>query len=534
MTKLSLRHLNRAALWVNLTVLSVVPATANDWPDWRGPNRDGTSLETGLIATWSPDGENLAWRVPYGGRSGPIVNNGHVYIQNAVGEGENLQERLMAFDVSNGALLWQHRFNVYLSDVPPHRVGWASPVSDVVTGHLYVFGAGGSLLSLTADGEPRWKRSLNEEFGLITTHGGRTVSPVLDGDLVIISGLSSGWGNQAIGRHRFMAFDKDTGETIWVSTPGGRAFDTTYSPPIISEVGGTRLLIAGGGDGTVHALQPQTGQPVWNFSMSKRGINTGVVIAGGRAFVSHSEENLDTNEMGLLAAIDATRTGTLGSDAVAWQVTGFLSGYASPVIDGDRVYQVDNSANLAAFDTSSGSKLWELNIGTIQRASPVLADDKLYVGSVTGRFFILEPSRDGVEILSEVQLGTVTEPEELLGSPAIANGRVYVVTDRALYAIGPKVPRVERRLPTPASLPTSTDPVAHVRVSPTELVVEPGQLVSLRADLFDARGQLLPQSEVSWELEGLVGQITANGEFLAEPTAGGQRLITSPEVRGYG
>jgi len=110
----------------------------------------------------------------------------------------------------------------------------------------------------------------------------------------------------------------------------------------------------------------------------------------------------------------------------------------------------------------------------------------------------------------------------LLGSPAIANGRVYVVTDRALYAIGPKVPRVERRLPTPASLPTSTDPVAHVRVSPTELVVEPGQLVSLRADLFDARGQLLPQSEVSWALDGLDGQVTANGEFLAEPTAGGQ------------
>ena len=80
MTKLSPRHLNRVALWVSLTAFSVVPATANDWPDWRGPNRDGTSLETGLIATWSPDGENLAWRVPYGGRSGPIVNNGHVYI----------------------------------------------------------------------------------------------------------------------------------------------------------------------------------------------------------------------------------------------------------------------------------------------------------------------------------------------------------------------------------------------------------------------------------------------------------------------
>ena len=309
-------HLKRwsrnAALMFALVALPAA-AAADDWPDWRGPTRDGVSRETDLPTRWSPDGENLAWRAPYGGRSAPIVIGGHVYIQNAVGEDASRQERVMAFDAASGDLLWEYRFNVYLSDVPPHRLAWASPTGDPATGHLYVLGVGGRLLSLTADGDLRWERSLSEDFGLITTHGGRTVSPVLDGGQVIISGLSSGWGDQAIGRHRFMAFDKNSGETIWVSTPGGRAFDTTYSTPIITDVDGTRLLIAGGGDGAVHALHPQTGQSVWKFPMSKRGINAGVVFADGRAFVSHSEENLGTSEMGLLAAVDASGTGDLGA-----------------------------------------------------------------------------------------------------------------------------------------------------------------------------------------------------------------------------
>ena len=89
----------------------------------------------------------------------------------------------MCFNADNGKLLWEHRFNVYLSDVPPHRVGWASPVGDPATGNVYVFGVGGTLLGLTRDGKVLWERSLGEDFGLLTTHGGRTVSPIIDGDL---------------------------------------------------------------------------------------------------------------------------------------------------------------------------------------------------------------------------------------------------------------------------------------------------------------------------------------------------------------
>ncbi|MGH9904888.1 MAG: PQQ-binding-like beta-propeller repeat protein, partial [Pyrinomonadaceae bacterium] len=253
----------------------VIPAAANDWAEWRGPARDGVSKEKNLPVAWSLEGENLAWKAPYGGRSTPIVMGDRVFIQNAVGKGEMLQERVLALDANTGKLVWEHRFNIYLSDVPPHRVGWASPVGDPATGNVYAFGVGGTLLGLTRDGKVLWERSLGEDFGLLTTHGGRTVSPIVDGDVVIVSGVTFMWGQHGRGAHRFMAFDKKTGETMWVSAPGGRPYDTTYAPPIIANVNGLRLLIQGASDGVVHAIKAQTGEPVWKYEISKRGLNTG-------------------------------------------------------------------------------------------------------------------------------------------------------------------------------------------------------------------------------------------------------------------
>src|SRR5688572_18913084 len=178
--------INFASIFLNLslTVFAVSPAAAGDWAEWRGPARDGISLEKNLPGRWSPAGENLAWKAPYGGRSAPIVMGDRVYLQNAAGQGENLQERIMCFNADTGKLLWEHRFNIYLSDVPPHRVGWASPVGDPTTGNVYVFGGGGHFIGLNRDGKVLWERSLGEDFGLLTTHGGRTVSPIIDGDLV--------------------------------------------------------------------------------------------------------------------------------------------------------------------------------------------------------------------------------------------------------------------------------------------------------------------------------------------------------------
>ena len=77
-----------------------------DWPDWRGPARNGMSSETGLPSKWSVSGDNLAWSVPYGGRSGPVVFGDHLYLQNTSGSGASEQERIMCFNADTGKLLW--------------------------------------------------------------------------------------------------------------------------------------------------------------------------------------------------------------------------------------------------------------------------------------------------------------------------------------------------------------------------------------------------------------------------------------------
>ncbi|HEU4796923.1 MAG TPA: PQQ-binding-like beta-propeller repeat protein, partial [Pyrinomonadaceae bacterium] len=489
---------------------------AGDWAEWRGPARDGVSLEKNLPEKWSPAGENLAWKAPYGGRSAPIVMGDRVYLQNAAGQGETLQERIMCFNADTGKLLWEHRFNTYLSDVPPHRIGWASPVGDPATGNVYVFGGGGSLMGLNREGKVIWERTIGEDFGLLTTHGGRTVSPIIDGDLVIVSGVTFQWGQHGRGAHRFLAFDKKTGETVYVSAPGGRPYDTTYAPPVIANINGTRLLIQGGSDGAVYAIKPQTGEPVWKYEISKRGINTGVVVKGTTAILTHSEENLASNEMGMIVAVDATAKGDIKKEQIKWNVYGWQGGFSSPVIDGDRLYQLDNGANIAAFDVNSGKQLWLQNLGTIQKASPVLADGKLYVGTENGKFFILKPGPTGAEILDQDQLGTEARPEAIIASVAVSNGRVFVVSDSNLYCIGKKArSNSSQGAAAAVGANVSSQAATFVQVVPTELLLKPGDKVNFRARLFDAQGNFIrEESTAEWSLDQLKGTI-ANGQFTA-------------------
>jgi outer membrane protein assembly factor BamB len=514
--------------------LALTLVAAGDWAEWRGPARDGVSNEKNLPVKWSPSGENLAWRAPFGGRSAPIVMGDRLYLVNAAGQGETLQERVMCFDTETGKVLWEHRFNIYLSDVPPHRIGWASPAGDPSTGNVYVLGVGGNLIALNRDGKVLWERSLGEDFGLLTTHGGRTVSPIVDGELLIISGVTFMWGQHGRGGHRFMAFDKKSGETIWISSPGMRPYDTTYAPPIIANINGTRLLIQGASDGFVHAIKPQTGEPVWRYEMSKRGLNTGVVVRGTTAIVTHSEENLDSNEMGRMVALDATAKGDVKPEQIKWTNKGWQGGFSSPVIDGDRLYQIDNGANIAAFDVDTGKQLWLQNLGTIQKASPVLADGKLYVGTENGKFFILKPSATGCEILDQDLLGTEARPEQIIASAAVSNGRVYVVSDSALYAIGKK--STSSNSAPAASIAVgarvSSNPVTHVQVVPTELILKPGDKVNFRARLFDAQGNFIrEETAAAWSLDQLKGTVT-NGQFTVAGDAVNQAGWVKATVDG--
>ena len=507
--------LRRSIVTAALVAGTIAGMGATSWPEWRGPGRDGRSSETGLPEKWSPQGENLAWKVPYGSRSSPVAFGNRVYINTVVGDLAHTQERLVALDAETGKLLWERRFSIYLSDVPQHRAAWASPAVDPATGNIYVFTVGAQLFCVSPDGKPVWDRSLPEDFGAVTTHGGRTTSPIVEGDLVILNTLVLAWGDLNRPGNRYFAFDKRTGQTVWVSSPQARHYDTNYSTPIVVDLPQGRSLIVGGTDGAYHALRVNTGEKVWSVEVSKRAILNSAIFRDNVAYVTHGEENMDTTEMGMVSAIDATRTGTLAADAFKWTTHGFLPTFASPVMDAERLYTMDNGAIVGAFDLKTGARLWTKTLGTLQKGSPVLADGKLYVGTENGKFFILRPSASAVEVLDEDVLGTPAEPEAIVASPIVADGRVYVASMDHLYAIGRRKASLGGH--TPAMAPRSTAPATSVQLVPYDVLLAPGAKQSFTVRLFDAKGALVreePAASATWAMEQVKGAVD-KGVFTA-------------------
>ncbi len=505
------------------------------WPEMRGPNRDGISLETNLPSRWSPSGENLAWKLPFGGRSTPVILGNRLYLQTVTpGDLATTQERLVAIEADTGKVLWERRFSVYLSDVPQHRGGWASPAIDRETGNVYMFTVGAELIALSPEGKVLWTRSLPEDYGAVTTHGGRTTSPIIDGDKVILNALILSWGDLGRTGNRYFAFDKRTGETVWVSSPQSRHYDTNYSMPIIADVNGSRLLIVGGTDGAYHGIKANTGEPVWRLDVSKRAILNSAVFRDTLAYITHGEENIDTTEMGMIAAIDPAGRGELKHDVFKWLTRGFLPSFASPVLDVDHLYTVDNSAVVGAFDLKTGKELWTKTLGTLQKGSPVLADGKLYVGTENGKFYILRPSATSVEVLDEDVLGTPDAPEAIIASPAVADGRVYVVSMEATYAIGRRTrganATADARLKAGPTSDTArlqagptADAVAHVQLFPYEVILDPAQKKAFRMRLYDAKGNFIREetpAAATWALDQLQGNVATDGTYTA-PAQGG-------------
>ena len=164
-------------------------------------------------------------------------------------------------------------------------------------------------------------------------------------------------------------------------------------------------------------------------------------------------------------------------------------------MDDERLYTVDNSAIVGAFDLKTGAKLWEKSLGTLQKGSPVLADGKLYVGTENGKFYILRPSATGVEVLDEDLLGTAQTPEPIVASPIVADGRVYVDVDgrdlrdrqaRAATARCTACTTVHRVHPVHTGAPAR-----RAGVSVRSRCCRPARRVAFKARLFDAKGNFI-------------------------------------------
>ncbi|MEM7050320.1 MAG: PQQ-binding-like beta-propeller repeat protein [Acidobacteriota bacterium] len=512
---------NRASLLALLVaVLLTAPAVGGEWPHWRGPSGNSVSAETGLISSWSKDGDNLLWRVDFTGRSTPVVAKGRVCVTGRVGEGVDRQERAACFDATTGKMLWERRFNVYHTTVPWTRVGWANPTLDPETGLLYVQGVGGLFFCLDSkDGRIVWSKSLIEEFGFMEGYGGRTQTPVIDEERVIITFASTNWGAQARPLHRMYAFDKRNGEPIWASSPASSMADkNTQSTPAIAEIDGQRLLIQGNGGGSIFAVQSRTGKKVWEFKLSKRGINISVVVDGSTVYASHSEENLDAPNMGRVVAIDATGEGDITASHEKWRAA-FGVGFSSPLYHQGRLYVVDNKADLHALDAKTGQQLWEYSLGTVGKASPVWADGKLWIAEVNGRMHILEPGDEGARSLDLEELHIGERYAEIYGSVAISDGRIYFTTEEGLYCLGKQGASETLNAAPVADVPTKpiSGKASQLQALPAETVLGPGDVVALRLRSFDAKGNAVGETtKAEWSLDGLQGTLEGH-RFRADP-----------------
>lgn len=495
-----------------------------DWPTWRGPEQNGISREKNLPDSWNPKGETLLWsNEKLASRSTPILMDGKLFLicnDNPASLREG--EKVVCADANTGEIVWENKFNVYLSDVPDTRVGWSSVVGDPLTGDVFVLGVCGIFRRINgATGETVWEHSLSEEYGLLSTYGGRTNFPIVYEDLVIISAVQIGWGDLAKPAHRFIAFDKRNGQPVWLEGTRLLPTDTTYSTPIVATLNGQTAIVFGSGDGGVHAMQLRTGKKLWSYYASARGINTTPLVTDeGIVICGHSEENLDSTTLGALFALDGNATGDIKPGEELWRTQGLTVGKTAPLLVDGRIYAVGDYGHLWVVDAKTGETIQTLKIGTQGRASPLYADGKIYACDAAGRCHIYRPVEKGVEVVETVRLTNV----EILASPVVSHGKLFLTTTKQVYCFGKKdaPPAVDNRPEVKLETDDKEAGAAHLQLVPVEALLKPGQDQQFQVRLYSKNGlyiRTVPVDQVKFTLDG-GGAISTTGLYSTPDASG--------------
>ena len=278
-------------------------------------------------------------------------------------------------------------------------------------------------------------------------------------------------------------------------------------------------------------MKARTGETVWGFQFSKRGINSSVVVDGYRVYATHSEENHDSTAMGRVVSIDARGSGDVTKTHEIWRQDGVAAGYASPLLDGGRLYVMNNFGVLYCFDAMTGREIWQHIVGRVGKGSPVWADGKIYAPTVNGNLAILEDTGDKarqIDTLSfESEDGGIVE---LFGSPAVSDGRVVFFTSDEMVCLGREDagPQAVTAAPLAAETPLSpnAEPAA-IQVRPAEVLIELGERPRFKAVAFDEGGRLLGPVEVEWSYQGPGGSVDGGGRFSTAESGGSVGQVTA-------
>jgi outer membrane protein assembly factor BamB len=393
---------------------SLAPA---EWPQWRGPGRDGVTLETGLLPAWPPEGPRVVWRAPVGqGLSSVAVAGGRAY---TLGK-EGPEEVVYCWDAADGRPFWRFGYPCALVLDAAHGIGpRATPSAD--EGRLYCVGIAGALHCLDAgDGRLVWRHDLAGEFGGVTgwrpSYWGYCGSPLVDGDLVV---TMTGGGDGAVA-----AFDKRNGGLVWKSLDD----PMSYSSPVALSPGGVRQFVFFTGRGLV-GLAPGDGSALWRFPWeTKDNCNIATPVgAGSYVFLSSGYDRG-------CRLVEVTRgTGGDWRAEAVYAHKGMRNHFSSCVLYGECLYGFDN-ATLVCMEFRTGAVRWRR--GGFGKGSLLAADGHLVILGENGRLALAEATPAGYREQASVQVSD----NRCWAAPALAGGRLYVRDDEQVTCLDLKNP----------------------------------------------------------------------------------------------
>jgi outer membrane protein assembly factor BamB len=395
-----------AAVLVGLALCTAL-ASAQDWPQWRGPSRTGAAVGFTPPAAW-PDRPKQIWKVKAGeGHSSPIVAGGRVFLHSRVGE----QEAMSARDVATGKEIWRAAYDAPYqmnSAATSHGKGPKStPVHD--RGRLYSFGISGILSAWQAqDGRLLWRRDFKKDFPSTSPDFGTAMSPVVAGDVVVVH--AGGIGDGAV-----LGLDVATGATKWSWKGDGPA----YASPVVADIAGTRLIV----------------------TQSQRHV-VGLSLADGRLlweipFTTEYEQNSITpivvNDLLIYGGINKPTTAVRISVAVgkwliapAWQNADLPMYMSSPVESGGYLFGLTNRGRGQFFclDPRTGKTMWTTKGREGENAAFVTAAGLVMAMTTEGELVIARNSAKAFDVVKRYTLA-----ESAVWAHPVLLGRGIIVKD---------------------------------------------------------------------------------------------------------
>ena len=402
-----------------LLLLSPLPLSAEDWPQFRGPGGQGHSAEKNLPSSWSAT-ENVAWKrtVPGKGWSSPSLSRGRIYLTSAVprdsGAAGDVSLQAMCFDAKTGASVWETEVFTQGPDAPKihSKNSHASPTPIVDGERIYVHFGHQGIACLDLSGKVLWK---NNAVAYAPVHGNGG-SPVLVDGLLIYS--CDGASDPFV-----VAIEAESGEAKWKFERGigtGKRF--AFCTPLVIEVQGKKQVVIPGA-GVVDALDPQTGEAIWRVQHGGYSVIPRPVFGHGLVFFSSGYDSPE------VMAIRPDGRGDVTDTHVVWTTKQGAPHTPSLLLVGDELYMLADRSLVTCLDAKTGKEHWHQRVAGNYSASPIYADGKIYLQGEDGMGVVIKPGK------TFEKLGETGFPERSLASYAIGDGAIFVRTENNLYRI---------------------------------------------------------------------------------------------------